>query len=167
MHDRRFYYGCNACHNPRIRNLECVDNGYNDVRQQTGARRARFEQLMPQLAGTIDDDVAKRILADKFDPYLGYINACSRNICAHYDVDPQYYADDSHGVWNVPFFPGGSCDGKCASAEDIEALRMWGIFGRADGEPFDADEFMAQHPQWNWQRGYLYDRPSQPWTLFD
>ena len=162
-----FYYGCNACHNPRIRNLECVDNGYNDVRQQTGARRARFEQLMPQLAGTIDDDVAKRILADKFDPYLGYINACSRNICAHYDVDPQYYADDPHGVWNVPFFPGGSCDGKCASAEDIEALRMWGIFGRADGEPFDADEFMAQHPQWNWQRGYLYDRPSQPWTLFD
>ncbi len=137
------------------------------MRQQTGARRARFEQLMPQLAGTIDDDVAKRILADKFDPYLGYINACSRNICAHYDVDPQYYADDPHGVWNVPFFPGGSCDGKCASAEDIEALRMWGIFGRADGEPFDADEFMAQHPQWNWQRGYLYDRPSQPWTLFD
>lgn len=162
-----FYYGCNACHDPRIRNLECIDNGYNDVRQQTGARRARFEQLLPELAGTIDDDVAKRILADKFDPYLGYINASSRNICAHYDVDPQYYADDPHGVWNVPFFPGGSCDGKCASAEDIDAMRMWGIFGRADGEPFDADEFMRQHPQWNWQHGYLYDRPSQPWTLFE
>lgn len=26
-----FYYGCNACHNPRIRNLECVDNGYNVI----------------------------------------------------------------------------------------------------------------------------------------
>lgn len=50
-----------------------------------------------------------------------------------------YYADDPHGVWNVPFFPGGSCDGKCASADDIENFRMWGIFGRADGEPFDAD----------------------------
>ena len=161
------FYGCNACHNPRIRNLECVDNGYNDTRQQTGARRARFEQLLPQLHGTIDDDVAKRILADKFDPYLGYVNASSRNICAHYDVDPQYYADDPHGVWNVPFFPGGSCDGKCANGDDIKALRMWGIFGRADGEPFDADEFMRQHPQWSWQKGYLYDRPSQPWTLFD
>lgn len=161
------FYGCNACHNPRIRNLECVDNGYNDTRQQTGARRARFEQLLPQLHGTIDDDVAKRILADKFDPYLGYVNASSRNICAHYDVDPQYYADDPHGVWNVPFFPGGSCDGKCANGDDIKALHMWGIFGRADGEPFDADEFMRQHPQWSWQKGYLYDRPSQPWTLFD
>ncbi|WP_297817652.1 C45 family peptidase [uncultured Lactobacillus sp.] len=162
-----FYYGCNACHNPRIRNLECVDNGYNDTRQQTGARRARFEVLMPELSGTIDDEVAKKILADKYDPYLGYICASSRNICAHYDVDPQYYADDPHGVWNVPFFPGGSCDGKCADSEDIKNVNMWGIFGRADGESFDAESFMKQHPQWNWQKGYLYDRPSQPWTLFD
>lgn len=162
-----FYYGCNACHNPRIRNLECVDNGYNDTRQQTGARRARFEELLPEVSGTIDDGVAKRILADKYDPYLGYQCASSRNICAHYDVDPQYYADDPHGVWNVPFFPGGSCDGKCANATDIENLNMWGIFGRADGEPFDAKDFMKQHPEWNWQKGYLYDRPSQPWTLFD
>lgn len=162
-----FYYGCNACHNPRIRNLECVDNGYNDTRQQTGARRARFEQLLPEVSGTIDDSVAKKILADKYDPYLGYQCASSRNICAHYDVDPQYYADDPHGVWNVPFFPGGSCDGKCADATDIQNLNMWGIFGRADGEPFDAKDFMKQHPEWNWQKGYLYDRPSQPWTLFD
>jgi hypothetical protein len=149
------------------RNLECVDNGYNDTHQQTGARRARFEELLPEVSGTIDDGVAKRILADKYDPYLGYQCASSRNICAHYDVDPQYYADDPHGVWNVPFFPGGSCADKCADATDIENLNMWGIFGRADGEPFDAKDFMKQHPEWNWQKGYLYDRPSQPWTLFD
>ena len=93
---------------------------------------------MPEVSGTIDDSVAKKILADKYDPYLGYQCASSRNICAHYDVDPQYYADDPHGVWNVPFFPGGSCDGKCADATDIQNLNMWGIFGRADGEPFDA-----------------------------
>lgn len=83
------------------------------------------------------------------------------------DVDSQYYADDPHGVWNVPFFPSGSCDGKCADATDIENLNMQGIFGRADDEPFDAKDFMKQHPEWNWQKGYLYDGPSQPWTLFD
>ena len=83
------------------------------------------------------------------------------------DVDPQYYADDPHGVWNVPFFPSGSCDGKCADATDIENLNMQGIFGRADDEPFDAKDFMKQHPEWNWQNGYLYDEPSQPWTWFD
>ena len=161
-----YFYGCNACHNPKIRNLECVDNGYNDTRQQTGARRTRFEQLLPEVSGKIDTAMAKKILADKYDPYLGYINPSSRNICAHYDVDPQYYADDPHAVWNVPFYPAGSCDGKCADSDDIDNLRMWGIFGRADGEPFDADEFIKQHPEWKWQEGYLYSRPSQPWTLF-
>lgn len=161
-----YFFGCNAAHNPEIRNLECVDNGYNDVRQQTGARRARFSQLLPQVNGTIDDEMAKKILADKFDPYLGYECASSRDICAHYDVDPQYYADDMNAVWNIPFYPAGSVDGKCADGNDIDNFRMWGIFGRADGEPFDADDFMNQHPQWNWQRGYLKSRPSQPWTLF-
>ena len=43
---------------------------------------------------------------------------------------------------------------------------MWGIFGRADGVPFDAEEFLRLHPQWNWQEGYLESRPSQPWTEF-
>lgn len=162
-----FFFGCNACHNPRIRNLECVDNGYNDPRQQTGARRIRFQQLLSQKAGNIDVEEAKKILADKYDTYLGYERASSRNICAHYDVDPQYFADDPHGVWNVPFYPAGSCDGKCASSDDIKNLRMWGIIGRADGEPFNAQEFLKQHPQWSWQNGYLYDRPSEPWTLFD
>jgi hypothetical protein len=43
---------------------------------------------------------------------------------------------------------------------------MFGRFGRADGAPFDAEDFLTQHPQWNWQEGYLIDRPSQPWTYF-
>jgi hypothetical protein len=43
---------------------------------------------------------------------------------------------------------------------------MFGRFGRADGAPFDAEGFLRQHPQWNWQEGYLIDRPSQPWTFF-
>ena len=34
------------------------------------------------------------------------------------------------------------------------------------GMPFDAEAFLAQHPQWNELDGYLKDRPSQPWTLF-
>ena len=30
---------------------------------------------------------------------------------------------------------------------------MGPIFGRADGAPFDAEEFLRLHPQWNWQEG--------------
>lgn len=160
-------FGCNASDDPRIRNLECKDNGYNDPRQQTGARRLRFMQLLKECHGRIDADLAKSILADTYDPYLGYENPSSRCICSHYDVDPQYYADDPAAVWNVPFYPAGSCDGKAAEAADIEALRMWGRIGRADGIAFDADAFLEQHPLWNWQEGYLKSRPSQPWTLFE
>ncbi|MSS83649.1 peptidase C45 [Actinomycetaceae bacterium WB03_NA08] len=160
------FFGCNAAFDPRIRNLECADVGFNDPRQQTGARRQRFMQLLEQYHGKIDVEMAKKILADTYDPYLGYQNPSSRGICSHYDVDPQYYADDPTAVWNVPFYPAGSVDGKAVGAKEILAMQMWGRYGRADGVEFDADEFLREHPLWNWQEGYLKTRPSQPWTLF-
>lgn len=160
------FFGCNAVFDPRIRNLECKDNGYNDPRQQTGARRQRWMELIDQYSGHIDVEVAKKMLADTYDVYLGYNNPSSRCICSHYDVDPQYYADDPNAVWNIPFYPGGSCDGKATSGAEIDKMQMWGRYGRADGIEFDVDEFMRHHPLWKWQEGYLKSRPSEPWTLF-
>ncbi len=161
------FFGCNAVFDPRIRNLECKDNGFNDPRQQTGARRQRWMELIERHSGSIDVELATRMLADTYDVYTGYDNPSSRTICSHYDVDPQYWADDPAAVWNVPFYPAGSCDGKAAGADDIEAMRFWGRYGRADGVEFDADEFFEHHPLWRWQEGYTKSRPSQPWTLFE
>jgi uncharacterized protein CbrC (UPF0167 family) len=161
-----WFFGDNAPDDPRIRNVESSDTGYNDVRQQTGARRVRWPQLLGQYEGRIDAEIGQTMLADTFDPYLGYINPSSRTICSHYDVDPMYYVSDPNAVWNVPFYPAGSVDGKVTTAAAAEEMTMWGIFGRADGAPFDAAEFLRLHPQWNWQDGYLYSRPSQPWTEF-
>ena len=162
-----WFFGDNAPDDPRIRNVESSDTGYNDVRQQTGARRVRWPQLLTQYEGRIDTEIGRRMLGDTFDPYLGYINPSSRTICSHYDKDPMYYVSDPNAVWNVPFYPAGSVEGKVTTAAAAEEMTMWGIFGRADGAPFDADEFLRLHPQWGWQEGYLYSRPSQPWTLFD
>lgn len=161
------YFGCNAVFDPRIRNLECKDNGFNDPRQQTGARRQRWMELIDQYYGKIDLEVVKKMLADTYDVYLGYNCPSSRDICAHYDVDPQYYADDPDAVWNIPFYPAGSCDAKAAGPDDVKHLKMWGRYGRADGVEFVAKDFMGQHPLWKWMDGYLEDRPTQPWTLFD
>ena len=161
------FFGCNAVFDPRIRNLECKDNGFNDPRQQTGARRQRWMELIDQYYGKIDVEVVKKMLADTYDVYLGYNNPSSRCICAHYDQDPQYYADDPDAVWNIPFYPAGSCDAKCAGPDDVKNMKMWGRYGRADGVEFNAQEFMDQHPLWKWMEGYLKDRPTQPWTLFD
>jgi hypothetical protein len=162
-----WFFGDNAPDDPRIRNVESSDTGYNDVRQQTGARRVRWPQLLSQYEGRIDAEIGQTMLGDTFDPYLGYINPSSRTICSHYDVDPMYYVSDPNAVWNVPFTPAGSVDGKVTTAAMAEEMTMWGIFGRADGAPFAAEEFLRLHPQWGWQEGYLYDRPSQPWTLFE
>ena len=161
------FFGCNAVFDPRIRNLECKDNGFNDPRQQTGARRQRWMELIDRYYGKIDLAAVKEMLADTYDVYLGYDCPSSRCVCAHYDVDPQYYADDPDAVWNIPFYPAGSCDAKAAGPDDVKNMTMWGRYGRADGVEFDAARFMDQHPLWKWMDGYLQDRPTQPWTLFD
>jgi hypothetical protein len=46
-------------------------------------------------------------------------------------------------------------------------MGMSARFGRADGVAFDAEDFLGQNPQWNWQQGFLRSRPTQPWVLFE
>lgn len=161
-----YFYGDNAPTDPRIRNLESTDTGYSDVRQQTGARRVRWPQMLAQHDGAIDADVGQAMLADTFDPYLGYTNPSSRTICSHYDEDPMYFVSDPNAIWNVPFYPAGSVDAKVTTAKQAAKMSMSGRFGRADGAAFDADEFLRLHPQWGWQAGYLVSRPAQPYTVF-
>ena len=155
-----YFWGDNAPVDPRIRNLECFGTGFSDVRTPNGAREVRWRQMLSQHNGHIDGDVGKRMLADTFDTYLGYIHPSSRTICAHSDVDPCHFS----GL--TPFTPFGSVDGKVATSADIKALNLWARCGRADGTEFDAEQFL-QHPQWDWQRGYLKDRPQQPWTYIE
>jgi Phospholipase B len=156
-----YFWGDNQPVDPRIRNLECFGTGFSDVRTPNGAREVRWRQLLGQYNGSVDAEVGKRMLGDTFDTYLGYIHPSARTICAHSDVDPCF---DS-GL--TPFTPFGSVDGKVVSSADIRALSLWARSGRADGAEFDAEEFLRRHPQWDWQRGYLKDRPQQPWTYVE
>ena len=123
-------------------------NGFNDPRQQTGARRQRWMELIDQYYGKIDLEVVKKMLADTYDVSLGYNCPSSRDICAHYDVDPQYYADDPDAVWNIPFYPAGSCDAKAAGPDDVKHLKMWGRYGRADGVEFVAKGSIVKQSGW-------------------
>jgi hypothetical protein len=161
-----WFFGANVPDDPRIRNLESSDVGFSDIRQQTGARRMRWPQLLTENYGKIDATIGQKMLGDTFDVYLMRIEPSSRTISSHYDTDPQPFVSDPNAVWNVPFYPAGSVDGKVTTAEAGKSMSMWGRFGRADGLEFDAEQFLAIHPQWNWQEGYLKSRPSQPWTYF-
>jgi hypothetical protein len=158
-----YFSGFNAPEDARIRNLECGPTGYQDIRS-TGARRVRWESLLKENYGKIDIDIAARMLADHYDVYLQQENHPGmRTICGHSDIDPAEFTGLSG---TVPFRPAGAFDGKVTSSELAKNLCFWACFGRACGEPFNADEFFHRNPQWDWLRGYLKDRPSQAWTFF-
>lgn len=160
------FFGANVAFDPRIRNLECSGMGYNDVRRQTGARRVRWPVVLDTYKGDIDAENGKRMLADHYDVYKKKFFGSARTICGHYDKDPRYNMSSEDAVWPDPFTPAGSIDGKVTTADLAKEMKMWARFGRACGTKFEADKFLKEHPQWDWQKDVLVSRPSEPWVLF-
>jgi len=159
-----YFIGFNAPLDPRIRNLECSNTGYADIRRHQGARQVRLTQLMEEYYGRIDVEVGQRILADHYDVYLKKDNPCSRTVDGHYELDAREYM--SQPGRPLPYQPQGAVDGKVMDSTLAEDLMFWARWGNSSGMPFDADEFLNEHIQWSHLDGYLKDRPSQPWTLF-
>ncbi len=159
--DDGYFVGFNAPTDPQIRNLECAHTGYDDIRTPMGARRVRLTQLMGRYRGKIDVKNAKKIIADHYDVYLQKKNPGSRTVEGHYELDAFEY-------WpaRIPFAPQGAVDGKVMDSDLAADLSFWARWGNSSGMPFDADDFLIEHPQWSHLDGYLKDRPSQPWTVF-
>jgi len=61
--------GFNAPLDPRIRNLECANTGYADIRRHQGVRQVRLTQFMKTYYGKIDVEIGNKILADHYDVY--------------------------------------------------------------------------------------------------
>ncbi len=156
-----YYIGFNAATDPRIRNLECSNTGYEDIRTPVGARRVRLTQLMQKYHGQIDVPTAQKVLADHYDVYLQKENPCSRTVEGHYELDAFEY-------WpaRIPYAPKGAVDGKVVDSELARDLSFWARWGSSSGMAFDAQAFLEEHIQWSHLDGYLKDRPSQPWVLF-
>ncbi len=159
-----YFIGFNAPLDPRIRNLECANTGFADIRRHQGARQVRLTQLMKEYYGRIDVAAGQRILADHYDVYLNRINPCSRTVDGHYELDAREYM--SQPTRPLPYQPRGAVDGKVADSELAKEFKFWARWGNSSGLPFEAEEFLARHIQWGHLKGYLKDRPSQPWTLF-
>ncbi len=159
-----YYIGFNAPLDPRIRNLECSNTGYADIRRHQGARQVRLTELMKKYYGRIDANIAKRILADHYDVYLHKINPSSRTIDGHYELDPRYYMSQLGRP--LPFQPRGAVDGKVIDSRMARHMSFWARWGNSSGMPFDAEKFLKEHIQWDYLKGYLESRPSEPWVVF-
>nr|NQU90584.1 peptidase C45 [Bacteroidota bacterium] len=161
-----YFFGCNCVEDPKIRNLECVNVGYNEIRMQTGGRRVRWPQLLDQYYGKIDEKTGALMLGDTWDPYLEKDQGGANTICAMYDMDPRLNFSSTIAPWIAPYEPAGSMDVKITTTDMGRKMNFWARYGRSNGVAFDAAEFLEAHPQWNWQKEYLPSRPAQDIGLF-
>jgi hypothetical protein len=159
-----YFIGFNAPYDPRIRNIECVNTGFDDIRRHQGARKVRLEQLMEEHKGKINIEIGKHIIADHYDVYLNKINPCSRTCCSHYELDDRAFMSQSDRP--KPYQPRGTVDGCVVDSDSCKQMGFYGRWGSSCGTPFYVKDFMKKHIQWKRFEPYLHDRPSQPWTYF-
>ena len=159
-----YFIGFNAPYDARIRNLECVNTGFDDIRRHQGARRVRLDDLMDEWKGQINIDVAQKILSDHYDVYLHKENPCSRTVCSHYDMDAREYMSDPSRP--KPYQPRGALDGNVCDTTMAKNMSFSLRWGNSCGIPFDKNKFCDEHREWAYLREYLEDRPQQPWTTF-
>jgi hypothetical protein len=159
-----YFIGFNAPYDPRIRNLECVNTGIDDIRRHQGARKVRLADLMDIHKGKINVEIAQQILADHYDVYLNKENPCSRTCCAHYELDAREYMSDQSRP--KPFQPRGAVDGNVVDTNLAKQMAFSLRWGNSCGMPFDKEKFCSENRVWEYLKPYLNDRPSQPWTIF-
>ena len=159
-----YFIGFNAPYDPRIRNLESADTGFDDIRRHQGARRVRLDDLMQEHKGKINIYIAKEIISDHYDVYLNKTNPCSRTCCSHYDLDAREYMSDPSRP--KPYAPRGALDGCVIDATMAKNMSFELRYGNSCGTPFLKNEFCDQNRQWAFLRPYLHNRPQMPWTIF-
>jgi hypothetical protein len=152
--------GSNVTDNIKILRNETTAS-YDDLRNRSVARRERWKQLMKKHYGEIDIDIAKLMLADHYDMYLGKENPSSRTICGHHELD-----DGSIPGSRGAYYPGGAVDGKVVDSNLAKNWRFWAKWGSSCDIGFNAKQFLEKHTQYDWLQGYLKDLPAGPWTMF-
>lgn len=154
-----FFVGSNVAEDLRILRFE-TKTSEQDIRNSSIARRVRWKQLMKENAGKINIDLAEKFEADHYDTYLNVTSPDIRTLCAHPDLDPDIYRVD------IPYAPWGTLDGKVVDSKMAKQMSFTARWGSACGIPFEAKEYLEKHPQFDWMKSLITDRPAQPWTVF-
>ena len=156
-----FFIGSNVAENLKLLRRETNVNEC-DIRYSSVARRVRWKQLMAQNRGKIDVALAEAFEADHYDPFARKDRPGGRSLCGHGETE----ADWGPEPWAIPFAPGGTVDAKVVDAAMAKRMSFAARWGSACGRRFDARQFLADHPQFDWMDGLLQDLPSEPWVEF-
>jgi len=155
-----YFVGFNGPSDPDLRNLETSGSGYFNLKDSTCARRVRLEHLMKEHKGRIDLPAARAIIADHYDEYTREYEPGARTVEGRGDLDAREYTSGS------PYNPAGAVDGKAMDAAGALKMSFQARWGSSSGMPFDAGEFLDKNPQYAFLKGYLRDRPPEPWVSF-
>ncbi len=156
-----YFVGANFPINPKLAREETTFDS-KDMGVSANARRIRWEQLMAENKGRIDVDAAQRFLADHYDTFQKKDEPNERTLCGHVELSPRGMGD-----WQPPFGIAGAVQNKVADAAMAERMSFNAAAGHACGMHFRAVEHLKAHPEFNWQKEYLKDMLSYPWTLFE
>jgi hypothetical protein len=132
-----------------------------DPSVSANARRVRWEQLMAQYKGRIDVAAGQKFLSDHYDAFAKKEDPNERTLCGHIDLSPRGLKS-----WQPEFAPAGAVQAKVADAAMAERLSFTAAMGHSCGIHFKAAQHLKRYPQFAWQKAFLRDLDSHPWTVF-
>jgi hypothetical protein len=126
------------------------------------ARRLRWDELIKANRGEIDVSSAMKFMGDHYDTWRKRDQVSALSLCGHIDEDETGAADMG---W-PSYTPAGAVQAKVTDGTLAAEMNFWAIMGHPCGEAFNAKDFLAKHPEFDYQKDYLRDMPGQEWTLF-
>lgn len=154
------FFGSNVATSEQVRS-ETKFN-YSDPSGSCTARNERWKQLVESNKTLLNADVAKGFLADHHDTFSGKDIPNRNTLCGHLELD-----DRGAPEWHcAPYYPSGAYDGKVTDSVLASSGSFWAHWGKPCDTDFNAASFLAQHPEYSWQKSRLRDIKAYPWTLF-
>ena len=126
------------------------------------ARHVRWDQLMDQYKGQIDIETAQKFLADHYDSYEKRVGPNERSLCGHMAVSPRGAPE-----WqDPPYNPGGAVTSQAADSTLAKNMSLRARAGYPCGESFEAEPFLKERPEFDWEKPVLQDMKGNPWAEF-
>ncbi len=156
-----YFVGSNFPSDPTLIKEETNFNPNNPA-SSDNARHTRWKQLMAQYKGQIDAQMAQKFLADHFDAYSKKEGPSERTLCGHVDTTKRGIPE-----WGYPpYDPAGAVNAKTTDSSMASKMSIYARIGRPCGEDFLVQPFLAQHPQFAWEKSLLRDMKGSPWASF-
>jgi hypothetical protein len=155
-----YFLGSNFPVNRKLTKEETEFNP-NDLSQSANARRVRWLQLMAEFKGRIDVAAGQKFLSDHYDSFAKKTEPNERTLCGHVDLSARGMKS-----WQEPYGPAGAVQAKVTDSTMAGQMSFVASMGHSCGIDFKAAEHLAKHPQFDWQKPYLKDLDSHPWTEF-